>query len=137
MAQVIHVPCDDIHVDRWVNQKGKLHSFEHPSVYDVNDDSYAWHSNGVLHRIDGPALYGLRDEHTYTGDEYFYVWSHHWYINGTLCKNAEQFQELSGVSNEEILRLTLIYGEIGCNCIPPENYEKWFLKDGKLHRFIR
>lgn len=137
MGKVKHVPRTGNFIDTWVNENGELHSCDHPSVYDDSDGSFAWHKNGVLHRLDGPALYGLCDSDILDGDDYFFVWSYHWYVNGTLCRNAKQFQNLSGVSNEEIFRLTLIYGEIGCNCSPPEDYEKWVLEGGKLHRFIR
>lgn len=53
-----------------------------------------------LHRIDGPAIIIVgRDEYG-------------WYIHGNQARSCAEFQEMSGVSNEELLALILTWGKI-------------------------
>lgn len=53
-----------------------------------------------LHRIDGPAIIIVgRDEYG-------------WYIHGNQARSCAEFQEMSGISNEELLVLQLKWGGI-------------------------
>lgn len=53
-----------------------------------------------LHRIDGPAI--IIAEHGEYG----------WYIHGNQARSCAEFQEMSGISNEELLALILTWGKI-------------------------
>ena len=64
--------------ERWY-QNGVLHRLDGPAVLHANGVR-SWYKNNVRHRIDGPAI-ELPD-----GDAY-------WYINGMCLYEEEQFNE--------------------------------------------
>ena len=75
---------------------GMYHRLDGPAFSDDTGFT-AWWVHGRRHRMDGPALI--------TGDgrvEY--------YINDVEIKSARTFQELTGMSNDDLLAMVLRYG---------------------------
>lgn len=92
----------------------------------VNDESNygnkIWQENGILHREDGPAYI------TFSGTECWYLNGERhrvggpavtrpdgtmsWWVKGTRAKSALEYQQLTKLSNEEIMVLILKYGDI-------------------------
>lgn len=58
-----------------------------------------WYQGDGLHRLDGPAVIYPNGTKV-------------WYINDARCHSWHEFQEQSGLSNEEMSLLILKYGEI-------------------------
>ncbi len=77
-----------------------------PGVIDANAEySITW-TNGLRiwyygftkHRIDGPAY--IDDGHL------------EWYVNGKFARTNKEFQQMSGISDEDLFVMVLIYGDV-------------------------
>ena len=80
-----------------LDENGLHHRIDGPAViYDNGDES--WYVHGVRHRIDGPAL-------TWHGND-------GWFIDGVRYYYFKEFQEASGLSDEQMCVLRLKYGEL-------------------------
>lgn len=91
--------------EEWL-QHGKLHRLDGPAgIY--NDGTEEWYKEGLLHRLDGPAV-------TYANSE------QKWYVAGYRCRDRNEFQEQSGLSDEEIALLVLKYGGMPDEPMEPE-----------------
>jgi hypothetical protein len=64
------------------------------------DGSKEWYIYGKSHRLDGPAVID-----TVSG-------TIHWYINGNRVNSYDEFQDLTGCSDEDIVAYKLKWGEI-------------------------
>jgi len=77
-------------------QNGQLHRVDGPAIERANGDKF-WCQNGKYHRTDGPAV-----EHT---DGY-----KSWFVNDKRISFPKEFQEATGVSDEDMCVLILKYG---------------------------
>lgn len=81
---------------RWVIKDTRVaHRADGPSSID-EDGTEWWYQYGHLHRTDGPAI-------AYPGDSYYH-------IKGQRIHSAEEFQRLTGMSDEDITFMILKYG---------------------------
>ena len=109
---------------KWV-QYGKLHRTDGPAV--IEPSGYlAYYLNGKRHREDGPAVIGHDYEawylehrrHRVGGPAVVYKStstqqpSAKWYLFGDHIKSFEAYQELSGMTDEDMFLMILKYGEI-------------------------
>lgn len=81
---------------RWVIKDTEVSHRENGPSYIDNDGTEWWYQYGVLHRTDGPAI-------AYPGDSYYHV-------KGQRIHSAAEFQQLTGVSDEDITAMILKYG---------------------------
>jgi len=106
---------------RWRNAAGKLHRLDGPAVEHASgstewyadgkphrldgpadewpDGSKTWWVNGNVHRLDGPAV-----EHASGTTE--------WWVSGNQHFNFKDYQEASGLPDDQITILILKYGGI-------------------------
>ena len=82
---------------RWYKDD-MIHRDGAPAV-EWTDGTKLWYNKGRRHRLDGPA---------YVSDEAL-----GWYVNGKHCTSNKQFQELSGLSTDDMVMLVMRWGDIG------------------------
>ena len=80
------------------NLNDEAHREDGPAIIMAYGAQY-WCKHGKNHRLDGPAV-------IYPNGKVV------WYVEGALVLNWEEFQILSGISDEQRVMLTLQYGEI-------------------------
>lgn len=78
---------------------GKCHRDGAPAVI-WDNGAENWYYQGQMHRIDGPAI---------SGPDCLDIWC----INGEVVSSNEEFQQLSGISDEAMTMMILRYGDIG------------------------
>ncbi len=92
-------------LDEFGNQFWRLNGLSHrdkgPAIT-ITGWYQEWYQFDELHRTDGPAV--VYDNLDFT--------NHKWYINGLWCRTNKEFQEAAGISNEDMLALVIIYGNI-------------------------
>lgn len=81
---------------------GQLHRVGGPATIWA-DGSEAWYQFGQFHRTDGPAFTDTENPDI----------NDCWYIRGHCIGSAIEFQEMSGLSDEEMSIMVLKYGNIG------------------------
>ena len=102
----------------WKNNEGQFHRDDGPAVIE-HDGGEWWYCRGQLHRIGGPAICGDGNEWWYqygqrhrvdgpaiVGDGY----GPEYWINGYHIRSADEYQRLTGMTDEEVLLMTLKYG---------------------------
>lgn len=80
-----------------------------PECTIIDGDKY-WIQNGQYHRLDGPAIIKRKRAHS-------------WQVNGIPVYSWEEFQEVSGCSDEYLTLLKLKWSPFNCDANPPE--EVW------------
>lgn len=78
---------------------GELDRRNGPAVIEPNGNK-RWYSRGIMHRIDGPAAVYVSNLPDI------------WVVDGRPVNNFREFQEFSGLSDEDILFLKIKYGNI-------------------------
>lgn len=78
---------------------GRLHRLDNPAWVDTTG-SETWFKNGYFHRIGGPAFTDRVDD------------VEEWWIMGIEIDSYEEYQKMTKCSDEEILLLTLKWGDI-------------------------
>lgn len=89
---------DQFGTKKWYNDKGQLHNENGPAVM-YSDGAQFWRVNGEAHRTDGPAVINPDG-------------SQHWYINNKKYYNNRSYQKAAGITDEDMLAITLKYGNI-------------------------
>lgn len=79
-------------------EDGVLHRENGPAVV-YADGVQCWYTNGKQHRTDGPAVEHPSGEHI-------------WYLRGAWIRTAEAFAKRTKKSKDDMVMLTLMYGEI-------------------------
>lgn len=84
------------------HKNGVLHRVNGPAAIQVVEGrtTTAWRQNGTLHRTDGPAIY--RDCQGPC----------EWWVRGIPYDNAKAYQQAAELSDEQMIKLILQYGDI-------------------------
>lgn len=100
------------------NEIGELHCDNGPAVFDEKKEYVKYYKNGMLHRLDGPAV--VKPE--YIGGCY----EEEWYVNGKLHRDEDKPAFIHGArymtnENEALYRIK-------------DDFEYVWYKNGKQHR---
>lgn len=113
--------CKDKHGNETWTLDGKFHRHDGPA-YIEKDGTQHWYVANMHHRVDGPAIifpkgsetwYQFGRRHRIDGPALTrYDGSRSWWLYDNIVQSAEEFQQISGCSDEHLTMLILKYGEI-------------------------
>jgi hypothetical protein len=82
----------------WRNADGLLHRLDGPAIVGA-DGVRSWFVNGERHRLDGPAFEGADGCNI-------------WCVNNHTYTNFKDFQEAGGLTDDQMCIIRLKYGDI-------------------------
>lgn len=88
----------DAGIKRWYKDD-VLHRDDGPALVWERNGVERWYKNGKMHRLDGPASMCSRNGNS-------------WWVDGIRCTSHKQFQEMSGLSTDEVIMLAMRWGDI-------------------------